>query len=787
MVVDQMILHKVKRTLHKVNKWQPTMQAMSDEELQGQTAKLRQQLKAGKTLDQILPEAFATIREADYRLLGMFPYDVQVMGAIVLHSGNIAEMKTGEGKTLTATMPLYLNALEGKGAMLVTPNGYLAERDEEQLEPVYNWLGLTATVAFPNEGEEKKKVTPAEKRDWYNHDIIYTTASGLAFDYLFNNLASSTESQYLRPYNYVIIDEVDDVLLDEATSPFVVSSVPMLQSNLYGLAENFVSMLVPKMDYRLKRDDKAVYLTYHGVRKAERFFRVKNLFDASSREIYRHIALALRAHHFMRNGREYLVENGKVILLDETNGRLKHGVKVSTGLHQAVEAKEHVELTPNQKVAASITFPGLFGLFNKIAGMSGTVKVNENEFMNVYKMRVVQVPTNKPVIRKDYPDQVYITTTEKMLHAINYALQLHKQGRPILLVAGSVENSEIISEILLNYGVPHNVLNAFNAAREAAMIKDAGQEGAVTVATNMAGRGTDIKLGPGVKEKGGLAVIGTEMLSPRVRLQLAGRAGRQGDPGSSRFFISLEDNFISQNSTKRFKQYYRKLVRRYPDRDQPLHSPRLLVSLAMLRSRVAGNEEASRKRVNKNELALRLQRDNFYQERRQIMGANHFEQTVGYWISEAIDYYLAQKEEWTVHDLSLLINDHFSYDVVEVPAEAAASKQQAKQYLEELSRQILTTKSAVLVNNEQLNHFYRSSLLNAIDSCWMDEMELLTNLRAEVQPWAMAGRDPSFEYQQRAFNAYRKMLLKAKLRALDNLLLSTIKVNKKGELVVSFN
>ena len=336
MVVDQMILHKVKRTLHKVNKWQPTMRAMSDEELQGQTAKLRQQLKAGKTLDQILPEAFATIREADYRLLGMFPYDVQVMGAIVLHSGNIAEMKTGEGKTLTATMPLYLNALEGKRAMLVTPNGYLAERDEEQLEPVYNWLGLTATVAFPKEGEEKKKVTPAEKQDWYNHDIIYTTASGLAFDYLFNNLASCTESQYLRPYNYVIIDEVDDVLLDEATSPFVASSVPMLQSNLYGLAGNFFSMLVPKMDYRLKRDDKAVYLTYHGVRKAEHFFRVKNLFDASSREIYRHIALALRAHHFMRNGREYLVENGKVILLDEANGRLKHGVKVSTELHQEV-------------------------------------------------------------------------------------------------------------------------------------------------------------------------------------------------------------------------------------------------------------------------------------------------------------------------------------------------------------------------------------------------------------------------------------------------------------------
>lgn len=784
MIMDQLTLQRIKRTARKVNKWKSTMRAMSDKELQGQTEKFRQQLKNGKTLDQILPEAFATVREVDYRLLGMFPYDVQVMGGIVLHSGNIAEMKTGEGKTLTATMPLYLNAIEGKGALLVTPNGYLASRDEKQLKPVYNFLGLTVTTGFVDE-KEKKRVTADEKRAWYNHDIVYTTASSLAFDYLFNNLASDEKGQYLRPYNYAIIDEVDDVLLDEATSPFVVASVPMLQSDLYGLAENFVNLLVPKKDYRLKRDDNAVWLTYHGVRKAERFFRIKNLFDEESREIYRHIVLAMRAHHFMRNGREYLVQNGKVILLDEANGRLKRGIKVSTGLHQAIEEKEHVDLTNNQKVAASITFPSLFGLFNKIAGMSGTVKVNENEFMNVYKMRVVQIPTNKPVIRKDYPDQIYITTSTKLLHAINYALDLHRQGRPILLVAGSVENSEIISEILLNYGIPHNVLNAFNAAREAAMVKDAGQEGAVTVATNMAGRGTDIKLGPGVKEKGGLAVIGTEMLSERVKLQLAGRAGRQGDPGSSRFFISLEDNYISKGSTKRFKQYYRKLVRKYPNRDKRLHSPRLLLSLAMLKDRVASNQESLRKEINKNDSSIRLQRNNFYKLRRQLMKTEHLEP--GYWISDGIDYYLAQKDQWTEHDVRNLISKHFSYDLVDVPTSVVTSKKKIKQFLEELSKQVLVNKFKVLINNEQLNRFYHSCLLGALDHCWMDQMDYLTNLRPAVKLLASANRDPSYEFQDRAFKEYKKMLLHAKLLAIDNLMLSTIDVNKKGELVVSFN
>lgn len=526
-------------------------------------------------------------------------------------------------------------------------------------------MGLTVSAGFPKDDPERK-VRPEEKRKWYNSDILYTTASNLAFDYLFNNLASNKDGQYLWPYHYVIIDEVDDVLLDQATSPFVVASAPMLQSNLYRLCDDFVRPLVPKRDFTVRRRDKAIWLTYNGVQRAEQYFRIRNLYDDESREVYRHIALAMRAHYFMENGHDYLVEKGKVVLLDETDGRLKNGVKVSTGLHQAVEQKEHVKVTENQKTAASITFPSLFGLFDKISGMSGTVKGDEDEFINVYNMKVVQIPTHKPVIRKDYPAKIYLTTSEKLMQALNDAITLHKAGRPILLVAGSVENSEIISELLLDRGIPHNVLNAFNIAREAAIVRDAGQPGAVTVATNMAGRGTDIKLGPGVKEKGGLAVIGTEMLPERVKLQLAGRAGRQGDPGSSQFYISLEDSYIAKASTKRFKKMYRKLMVKRQNGAMPkeLTSPRIRLSLELLKDRVADDEVQLRKKINKYEVALRIQRTQFYKEREKLMSNARLERTVGNWLSEGIDDFLNTQEDWSPAQLQHLINEHFTYKEV---------------------------------------------------------------------------------------------------------------------------
>lgn len=777
-------LQKVKHTLAKVNALASEMRGMSDEELKHQTVLLKKELANGKTVDDILPRAFATIREADYRILGMFPYDVQVMGAIVLNQGNIAEMKTGEGKTLTATMPLYLNALTGKGTFLLTPNNYLAQRDKEQLQPVYEWLGLTVSLGFETDDQEKK-TTPEVKRSWYNADITYTTASSLAFDYLFNNLATRREDQYLRPFNYVIIDEVDAILLDEATSPFVVSSMPMVQSNLYQLADAFIHILQPKIDYRLNEDHDAVWLTLHGIQRAERFFRIPDLFISEYREIYRHIILALRAHFIMENGHDYLVSEGKVVLLDEANGRLKKGVKVSTGLHQAIEAKEHVDLTPNQQVAASITFPSLFGLFNKIAGMSGTAKSDEHEFFEVYKMRVIQIPTRKKVIRKDYPEQIYLTTRQKLIHALNETIELHKAGRPVLLVAGSVENSEIISELLLDHGISHNVLNAFNVAREADIIKDAGQKGAVTVATNMAGRGTDIKLGAGVKKLGGLAVIGTEMLPARVKMQLAGRAGRQGDPGTSKFYISLEDSYLAKNSTKRFKNYYRRLRKKKTDKQ--LRSPRLKMSVTMLNDRVAANQQMARSNINKNEIALKIQRKYLYDQRDQLMRTAHLETEVGKWLSRGISLYLTEKVEWTALELRHLMNQHFTYDVVSLPDTLELNHKKIQKYLERFCQERLEQKAQVLINNKQLNQFYRSALLNALDSSWTDQMAYLSKLSVIVQPWATAQRDPKFMYQEKAYQAFEKMFDTVAKKVVDNLMLSTIRLDKDNNLIVHFN
>lgn len=562
---------KARRILRQVNALAPKMRSLDDQSLQEQTPKLRTQLAEGASLMEILPEAYATVREAARRVLGMYPFDVQVLGAIVMQQGQIAEMKTGEGKTLTATLPLYLNGLTQKGAILVTPSMYLAKRDQEEMAPLYEWLGLTCSLGFDpdaaDEDDEAKKVKPEVKRGWYNADVMYTTGTTLAFDYLFNNLAANPRDQYLRPYHFAIIDEADAVLLDGANSPMVVSSKPSLQSNLYQQADLFVRTLRYRQEYRLNLKDQAVWLTKAGIEYAQSYFRIDDLFSPKRRELYRHINLALQAHFLQQRGHEYEVQDGKVILLDEANGRLLKGMKINTGIQQAVEQKEGVELTDNQQAVASTTYQSLFGLFENVAGMTGTARSSASEFINLYKMKVVAIPTHRPVVRQDFSPRLYLTTGEKLRAAIDLTMRLHQEGRPILLIAGSIENSAIISELLLNRGIAHNVLTARNESREAMIVKAAGQKGAVTVATNLAGRGTDIKLGEGVKELGGLAVIGTELLLPRVAEQLRGRAGRQGDPGSSIFFWSLEDDLVGKNSSVRLQNYYRQ------KKTPPRHAP----------------------------------------------------------------------------------------------------------------------------------------------------------------------------------------------------------------------
>lgn len=786
MVTDALRLRKPKKILKKINKLAPKMKKMSDAELQQQTKIFREQLKNGKKLEDILPEAFATVREADYRVLGLYPYDVQVLGAIILSQGSIAEMKTGEGKTLVATMPLYLNGLTGKGAMLVTPNGYLAARDESNLAPVYEFLGLTVSLAFLNNNEDKEP-TPEMKRKWYGTDITYTTASSLAFDYLFNNLKSNKESQYLRPFNFVIIDEVDQVLLDGAQSPFVVSSKPSVQSNLYYLSDQFVSLLDSEKDYEFHKDEKVYWLTDHGIKRAESFFRLRDLFDEKSRPVYRHIILAMGAHLTMRKGHDYLVVKGKVVLLDEDSGRLRRGVQVSTGLHQAIEAKEKAELTNIQKTAASITYPGLFSLFNKVSGMSGTAKVNEEEFLNIYNLRVICIPTHSPVIRKDKKPIVFLTTRDKLMAAIDYVIKLHKTGRPVLLVAGSVENSEIISELLLNIGIPHNVLNAYSAAYEAQIIRRAGQKGEVTIATNMAGRGTDIKLGKGIKELGGLAVVGTEMLPKRVELQLAGRAGRQGDPGSSQFFISLEDDFISSNNTSRQKRYYRRLLRKKQDGKSitVIKSPIVKLSLQMLRDRVASMEAMQRIQTNKDELILSLQRKTYYKIRDRIMGEKNLQSRIDQIINKGIDIYLKKEKIHTQTDLKYFINQHITYNRVVIPEELKSND--FKNYLKEIISQNITQKKKILIDEEQLNNFYRQIIISSMDNCWIDEVDRISNLKIEAHGWQKSGRPQDLIEHQAAFDLYLKFWDEITLATFDNLLLSRINVNEKGQLVVIFN
>lgn len=527
-------LRKVKKILKQINALKGKMSSLSDQELVAKTVEFRQRLSEGESLDDILVEAFAVVREADKRILGMFPYDVQVMGAIVMHYGNVAEMNTGEGKTLTATMPVYLNAFSGEGVMVVTPNEYLSKRDAEEMGQVYRFLGLTIGVPFTE--DPKKEMKAEEKKLIYASDIIYTTNSNLGFDYLNDNLASNEEGKFLRPFNYVIIDEIDDILLDSAQTPLIIAGSPRVQSNYYAIIDTLVTTLVEGEDYIFKEEKEEVWLTTKGAKSAENFLGIDNLYKEEHASFARHLVYAIRAHKLFTKDKDYIIRGNEMVLVDKGTGRLMEMTKLQGGLHQAIEAKEHVKLSPETRAMASITYQSLFKMFNKISGMTGTGKVAEKEFIETYNMSVVRIPTNRPRQRIDYPDNLYITLPEKVYASLEYIKEYHAKGNPLLVFVGSVEMSQLYSSLLFREGIAHNVLNANNAAREAQIISESGQMGAVTVATSMAGRGTDIKLGKGVAELGGLIVIGTErMESQRIDLQIRGRSGRQGDPGMSKF------------------------------------------------------------------------------------------------------------------------------------------------------------------------------------------------------------------------------------------------------------
>lgn len=783
---QQFHLRKAKKILKKINALKGKMQSLSDQELAAKTLEFRERLTKGETVDDLLVEAFAVVREADRRVLGMFPYDVQVLGGIIIHQGNVAEMNTGEGKTLTATLPVYLNALTGKGTMLVTTNEYLAKRDAEEMGQVYRFLGLTVGVPFTS--NPKQKLKPEEKKRIYSSDIIYTTNSVLGFDFLGDNLASNESGKFLRPFDYVIIDEIDDILLDSAQTPLIISGSPRVQSNHYELVDTLFTTLVEGEDYIFKEEKDEVWLTTKGAKAAENFLGIDHLYKEKHANFARHLVYALRAHKLYTKDKDYVIRGKEMVLVDKGTGRLLEMTKLQGGLHQAIEAKEHVKLSPESRAMASITYQSLFKMFQKVSGMTGTGKVAEKEFLETYNMKVVRIPTNRPKQRIDYPDNLYVTLPEKVYASLEYIKEYHKKGNPVLVFVGSVEMSHLYSSLLLREGIAHNVLNANNVAREAQIISESGQLGAVTVATSMAGRGTDIKLGKGVAELGGLIIIGTErMESQRIDLQIRGRSGRQGDPGMSKFFVSLEDDVIKKFGPnwvhKRYKDYH------VQDMTNPVvlrgRKYRKLVERAQRASDSAGR--SARRQTLEYAESMNIQREMVYKERdRLIDGSRDLEGVV----EDIIDSYTNQVSSVNYGSRELLFHfivTNISFHIKEIPEYLDISDKNAvRTFLKQIIDKELSEKKALLEQYGLYEQFLRFSLLKAIDDNWVEQVDYLQQLMMAVSGQSSTQKNPIVEYYQEAYSGFETMKEQIHLDMVRNLLMGLVEVTSKGEIVTHF-
>ena len=779
-------LRKVKRILRKINALKGKMESLSDQELAAKTVEFRQRLAKGETVDDLLVEAFAVVREADKRVLGMFPYDVQVMGGIVIHQGNVAEMNTGEGKTLTATMPVYLNSLTGKGAMLITTNNYLAKRDAEEMGQVYRFLGLTIGVPFTD--DPKEELTPEKKKKIYASDIIYTTNNNLGFDYLHDNLAANEEGKFLRPFDYVIIDEIDDILLDSAQTPLIIAGAPRVQSNHYGIIDTLVTTLVEGEDYIFKEEKDEVWLTTKGAKAAESFLGIDHFYKEEHAVFARHLVYAIRAHKLFTKDKDYVIRGNEMVLVDKGTGRLMEMTKLQGGLHQAIEAKEHVKLSPETRAMASITYQSLFKMFNKISGMTGTGKVAEKEFIETYNMSVVRIPTNRPRQRIDYPDNLYVTLPEKVYASLEYIKEYHAKGNPLLVFVGSVEMSQLYSSLLLREGIAHNVLNANNAAREAQIISESGQMGAVTVATSMAGRGTDIKLGKGVAELGGLIVIGTErMESQRIDLQIRGRSGRQGDPGMSKFFVSLEDDVIKKFGPswvhKKYKDY------QVQDMTQPEvlkgRKYRMLVEKAQHASDSAGR--SARRQTLEYAESMNIQRDMIYKERnRLINGSRDLEDVVEEIIASYIDQVTSSEYE-SRELLFHFIVTNISFHIKEVPDHIdVTDKTAVRSFIKQVIDKELSEKKELLEEHGLYEQFLRLSMLKAIDDNWVEQVDYLQQLSMAIGGQSASQKNPIVEYYQEAYAGFEAMKEQIRADMVRNLLMGLVEVTPKGEIMTHF-
>lgn len=754
------------------------MAGLSDEELSNMTVEFKQRLVEGKSLDDILPEAFAAICEADHRVLGIAPYDVQVLGGIALHQGYLAEMSTGEGKTLAATMPLYLNALTGKSTILVTANDYLALRDAQEMGQVYRFMGLSVAAGVPENA--KQSFTNEEKKKIYAADIVYTTHGVLGFDYLLNNLVTRAGDRFLREFYYVVIDEADSVLLDSAQTPLVISGSPRVQSRLYETADFFVTTLTKDVDY-LQEENK-VWFTEKGIKYAETFFQIENFYSEEFFEINRHVILALRAHVLFQKGKEYVVSNeGEVILLDGGSGRMLPGVKLRGGLHQAIEVKEKLRVSRETRSMAAITFQNLFLLFPKMAGMSGTMADAPEELRSVYGAKVLVVPPNRPQKRKDLPDRHFRNAQEQFEAAAAAILEIHDTGRPVLIVVSTIGDSERMSEILVKEKIPHNVLNANNASWEAEIIKEAGQRKAVTVATAMAGRGTDIRLGPGVEELGGLAVIGIgRMGSVRPERQARGRAGRQGDAGTSQFFVSLQDGVVEENGPENLEKYIEGRRR---------ISKRRMKKMIQKAQRLSEESSiSSRKRSVDYDKVIRRQRDLIYATRNHLLDGGELEmEKIMEIAAENIRRFLDSGMCSDRNDFNRYILDNISYrldeDVTELSLHDEACMEAC--LLEKVKR-ALEKQEHALGDRKRMNEFMRIAILSAVDHAWVEQVDYLQQLQSAVSGRAMAQRNVLFEYQNDGFDSFSKMERTVKGNAMRNILLSDVYVDKSNKLHILF-
>ncbi len=766
-------LKQLYRVLAQVKSHKEYMASLTDEELAGMTSQFRERLAAGETLDDLLPEAYAAMCEADYRVLGKFPYDAQILGGIALHQGRLIEMNTGEGKTLVATLPLYLNGLTGSSNILMTNNDYLALRDAEEMAPVYRFMGLTIAAGVQARGEES--FDNDKKREIYGADIVYTTHSIFGFDYLFNNLVTSAEERFMRALDYVIIDEADAVLLDGAQTPLVISGSPRVQSNLYEMADFFVTTLVEGRDY--EKEDGKVWLTEAGVKYTEDYFKIDNFYGAEFFEINRHVTLALRAHALFDMEKDYMIsQDGELQLLDGGSGRMMPGVKLRGGQHQALECKEKVEISRENRSVASITFQNLFQLFNKLSGMSGTISDAEDELKSVYGSEVIVIPPNCPLRRKDLPDFYFADTETQFKAAIKLASDTHKTGQPVLVVVSSIAESEKVSNMLIEERIPHSVLNANNAYWEAEIIKEAGQMNTVTVATAMAGRGTDIRLGEGVRELGGLGVIGIgRMSNVRQERQARGRAGRQGDPGFSRFFVSLQDEIVKRNGLID--------TEKYEDGKKRISKGKLKKVINTAQS--TGEEFAvlSRRHAMEYDQVMQRQRALIYETRNQLLDGEDIEMTKIVQIAkENVRKYLDMEESRERKILSRYILDNISYKLddrmydVDMNDDASIIRYVIRLVSDNLRR------AESKFGTEQMNDYMRVATLQAIDDAWVEQVDYLQQLQAAVSGRSLAQRNPVYEYQKDALESFTKMENTILINMIRNILLGRVYFDSDGKL-----